>query len=100
MFSDAHCPRNFQLPLIAETDSSSKGPERNHWGKRKRKIEPLPGGFIDFVSKHPVTRPIQNSREFVVAHSGESSRSAPLRKPALLLGLYEFLLRALFTWVH
>jgi hypothetical protein len=50
--------------------------------------------FPDFVSKHPVTRPIQDSREFVVAHSAESSRTAPLRKPALLLSLYEFLLRA------
>src|SRR6266446_7952273 len=51
-------------------------------------------GFIDFVPKHPVTRPIQNPRELVVAHSAESSRTAPLRKPALLLRLYEFLLRA------
>src|SRR5712664_2933480 len=27
------------------------------------------GCFIDFVSKHSVTRPIQNSRELVVSHS-------------------------------
>src|SRR5260370_6812058 len=46
------------------------------------------------MSKDPVARPIQDSRELVVAHSAESSRTAPLRKPALLLGLYEFLLRA------
>src|SRR5580700_5187046 len=31
--------------------------------------------FIDFVSKHSVTRPIQDSREFVVVHSAESSRT-------------------------
>jgi hypothetical protein len=47
-----------------------------------------------FVFKDSVAWPIQDFREFVVAHSPESSRTTALRKPALLLGLYEFLLRA------
>jgi len=53
------------------------------------------GNFIDFVPKDPVARPSQNFREFVVAHSAESSRTALRRKLALLLRLYEFLLRAI-----
>src|SRR6201984_3038237 len=54
------------------------------------------GGFINFVPVDSVARPSQYFCEFVVAHSAESSRTAPLRKPALLLRLYEFLLRAGF----
>src|SRR6266550_8170490 len=52
------------------------------------------GGFIDFVSKDSVAWPIQDFGEFVVAHSTESSRTPPSRKPALVLGLYKFSLRA------
>src|SRR6202040_3812486 len=47
-----------------------------------------------FVSKDSVAWPIQDFREFVVAHFTESSRTPPSRKPALLLGLYKFSLRA------
>jgi hypothetical protein len=53
-----------------------------------------PGGFIDFVLVDSVARPSQDFREFVIAHSAESSRTAPRRKTPLLLHLYEFLLRA------
>jgi len=47
------------------------------------------------MPKDSVARPSQDFREFVVAHSAESSRTAPtIRwKPALLLRLYEFLRR-------
>src|SRR6266404_7965241 len=55
------------------------------------------GPLIDLVSIDSVARPSQYFREFVVAHSAESSRTATLRKPALRLSLYEFLLRAVKT---
>ena len=51
------------------------------------------GGFIDFVPVDSVARS-QYFREFVVAHSAEFSRTTLRRKTSLLLGLYEFLLRA------
>jgi hypothetical protein len=46
------------------------------------------------MSKHSVARPIQDRGKFVVTHSPSLAETAPRQKPALLWGLYEFLLRA------
>src|SRR5271155_2596303 len=77
-----------KLPSASRTDQFAVAPFSSY---------PQPqchGGLIDFVPKDSVAWPIQDFREFVVAHSPESSRTTTSRKPALLLGLYEFLLRA------
>src|SRR5271170_2654781 len=78
-----------KLPSASRTDQFAVAPFSSY---------PQPqchGGLIDFVPKDSVAWPIQDFREFVVAHSPESSRTTTSRKPALLLGLYEFLLRAI-----
>jgi hypothetical protein len=46
------------------------------------------------MSKYSVTRPIEDPREFAIAHPPSLAETAPRQKPAHLLGLYESLLRA------
>jgi hypothetical protein len=49
------------------------------------------------MSKYSVTRPIEDPREFAIAHAPSLAETAPRQKPAHFLGLYEFLLRADFS---
>src|SRR5215469_14605436 len=50
--------------------------------------------LINLMSKYSVTRPIEDPREFAIAHAPSLAETAPGQKPAHFLGLYEFLLRA------
>src|SRR5215472_4279129 len=52
--------------------------------------------LINLMSKYSVTRPIEDPRKFAIAHAPSLAETAPRQKPAHLLGLYEFLLRAVF----
>ena len=50
--------------------------------------------LVDLVPEDSVTRPSQYFGEIVVSHAAESSRNLCVIESPLLLGPYEFLLRA------